>query len=63
MSRACLGCHADTRSRHARWLPSPEQHLAAVTCPACHVPAARRMVDIRCHRADREKLEGLFLGR
>ena len=46
MSRACLGCHADTGSRHARWLPSAGQHLAAVTCPACHVPAARRRVDI-----------------
>jgi predicted CXXCH cytochrome family protein len=47
MSRACIGCHTGTAGRHARWLPSAEQHFKAVTCPACHVPSARRRVDIK----------------
>lgn len=55
MSRACVGCHGNTGVRHARWLPSAELHLKAVTCPACHVPAARRRVGIKFFDQDRKQ--------
>lgn len=47
MTRVCRGCHAGIADSHARWLPEPDLHLRSVTCPACHVPAARRRVDLR----------------
>lgn len=47
MARVCRGCHAGFEGDHARWLPEAELHLRSVSCPACHVPAARRRVDLR----------------
>ena len=47
MTRVCRGCHPKIEGSHARWLPEPELHLRSVSCPACHVPAARRRVDLR----------------
>ena len=47
MTRVCRGCHAKIESTHARWLPEAGLHLRSVSCPACHVPAARRRVDLR----------------
>jgi len=47
MTRVCRGCHPKIEGTHARWLPEPELHLRSVSCPACHVPAARRRVDLR----------------
>lgn len=47
MTRVCRGCHAGIEGTHARWLPEAELHLRSVACPACHVPAARRRVDLR----------------
>lgn len=47
MTRVCRGCHPGIENTHARWLPEAELHLRSVSCPACHVPAARRRVDLR----------------
>lgn len=47
MTRVCRGCHDGIEETHARWLPEPELHLRSVSCPACHVPAAQRRVDVR----------------
>ncbi len=43
---ACLGCHEDAKGAHKEWLPNAGLHLQAVSCAACHAPAARRRVDL-----------------
>ena len=43
---ACLGCHENAMSAHKKWLPNAGLHLQAVSCPACHAPAARRRIDL-----------------
>ncbi len=43
---ACLGCHQGAELAHKEWLPNAGLHLQAVSCPACHAPAARRRVDL-----------------
>lgn len=43
----CLGCHAGALSAHEKWLPNAKRHLQAVSCPACHAPAAQRQIDLR----------------
>jgi hypothetical protein len=49
LKNACLGCHAGTLAAHQGWLPNTERHLDAISCPACHVPEARRRVDLRLY--------------
>lgn len=55
MTRVCRGCHAKIEVTHARWLPESELHLRSVSCPACHVPAARRRVDLRFFNRSRKQ--------
>lgn len=43
---ACTGCHADVLDQHKTWLPNAALHFEAVSCPACHVPNAKRKVDL-----------------
>lgn len=49
LKNACLGCHQDTLAAHQAWLPNAERHFDAVSCPACHSPAAKRKVDLRLY--------------
>jgi cytochrome c554/c'-like protein len=43
---ACTGCHADVLEQHKTWLPNAALHFDAVSCPACHVPNAKRKVEL-----------------
>lgn len=45
----CFGCHAGALPAHQAWLPNAELHLKTVACPACHVPDAKRRVDLRLY--------------
>ncbi len=49
LKNACLGCHPDALTAHQTWLPNSERHFDAVSCPACHVPGAKRKVDLRLY--------------
>ncbi len=49
VKNACLGCHPATVLAHQTWLPNAERHLESISCPACHVPAAQRRVDLRLY--------------
>jgi len=55
MTRVCRGCHLKIEDTHARWLPEPTLHLRSLACPACHVPAARRRVDVRFFDQNRKQ--------
>jgi cytochrome c3-like protein/doubled CXXCH motif protein len=46
---ACLTCHQDAQASHQKWLPNAGRHFDAVSCPACHSPAAKRKVDLRLY--------------
>ena len=46
---ACLECHQDAQASHQKWLPNAKRHFDAVSCPACHSPAAKRKVDLRLY--------------
>jgi len=43
---ACFGCHAGVLESHQKWLPNAALHFEAVSCPACHVPTAKRKIDL-----------------
>lgn len=47
LREACLGCHADAPSAHARWLPNAKLHFEVVACAACHAPNAGKRVELR----------------
>jgi predicted CXXCH cytochrome family protein len=49
LKSACLECHQDAQASHQKWLPNAKRHFDAVSCPACHSPAARRKVDLRLY--------------
>jgi len=49
LKSACLGCHQDAQASHQKWLPNAKMHFDAVSCPACHAPAAKRKVDLRLY--------------
>jgi hypothetical protein len=49
LKNACLGCHTTVLAAHKTWLPNTERHLEAISCPACHSPAAQRRVDLRLY--------------
>ncbi len=49
LKSACLGCHQGALATHQTWLPNAGRHFDAVSCPACHSPAARRKVDLRLY--------------
>jgi hypothetical protein len=49
LKNACLGCHPDAQADHQKWLPNAKRHFDAVSCPACHSPAAKRKVDLRLY--------------
>jgi hypothetical protein len=49
LKNACLGCHQDAQANHQKWLPNAKRHFDAVSCPACHSPAAKRKVDLRLY--------------
>jgi hypothetical protein len=49
VKNACLGCHPATVATHQGWLPNAARHLETISCPACHVPAAKRRVDLRLY--------------
>ena len=51
LKEACLGCHAGAADAHRVWLPNAGRHLEAVSCAACHAPAAQRRVELRLHDA------------
>ena len=46
---ACLACHQGALASHQTWLPNAARHFEAVSCPACHAPAAKRKVDLRLY--------------
>ena len=43
---ACTGCHAGVLEQHRTWLPNAALHFEVVSCPACHVPGAKRRVEL-----------------
>lgn len=45
----CLACHKDAPNQHKDWLPNTERHFDAISCPACHAPAAQRRVNLRLY--------------
>ena len=47
MRETCLSCHQDAAAKHQGWLPNTARHLAAISCPACHAPDAKRRVNLR----------------
>ena len=49
LKSACLECHQDAQASHQKWLPNAKRHFDAVSCPACHSPAAKRKVDLRLY--------------
>lgn len=49
LKNACLGCHQDAQASHQKWLPNAKRHFEAVSCAACHSPAAKRKVDLRLY--------------
>jgi nitrate/TMAO reductase-like tetraheme cytochrome c subunit len=49
LKNACLGCHQGALDTHQTWLPNAGLHFDAVSCPACHSPAAKRKVDLRLY--------------
>jgi Cytochrome c554 and c-prime len=49
LKNSCLGCHSDALDVHAEWLRNAGLHFDAVSCSACHVPGARRKVDLRLY--------------
>ncbi len=46
---ACLGCHKNAVVQHKDWLPNAERHFAAISCPVCHAPDAKRQVNLRLY--------------
>lgn len=42
----CLGCHTEATASHRKWLPNVDLHFSVVSCPVCHVPTAKRRVDL-----------------
>jgi hypothetical protein len=42
----CLGCHTEAIASHRSWLPNVDLHFSVVSCPVCHVPQAKRVVDL-----------------
>jgi predicted CXXCH cytochrome family protein len=46
---ACLSCHKNAVDEHKDWLPNTERHFEAISCPACHAPAAQRRVNLRLY--------------
>jgi predicted CXXCH cytochrome family protein len=49
MKDTCLACHKNAVDAHQDWLPNTERHLEAISCPACHSPAAQRRVNLRLY--------------
>lgn len=47
LRETCLKCHGERMREHKEWLPNSALHLEAVACPACHVPGARRVIDLQ----------------
>lgn len=45
----CIRCHATDLDAHGKWLPNAKLHHEAVSCAACHAPAAPRMLDLRLY--------------
>ena len=56
LKNACLGCHTGAMPAHQAWLPNAERHLEVVSCPACHAPAAQRMVVLRLYDSVAQEL-------
>lgn len=48
---ACIGCHGDREKTHKAIFPNAARHLEAISCAACHAPAAQRKVDLRLYDA------------
>jgi hypothetical protein len=46
---ACLNCHKEAISQHKDWLPNTGRHFAAISCPVCHAPQAKRRVNLRLY--------------
>jgi hypothetical protein len=55
---ACFGCHAGVLESHQKWLPNAALHFEAVSCPACHVPTAKRKVDLMLIDSSNMKARG-----
>ncbi len=52
---ACIGCHEGAKRAHKEWLPNAGLHLQAVSCAACHAPAARRKVDLMLYDGETQR--------
>ncbi len=46
---ACVTCHDKVVQSHETWLPNAQRHFAAISCPACHSPGAKRRVNLRLY--------------
>jgi mono/diheme cytochrome c family protein len=46
---ACYGCHQNLLRAHQEWLPNAATHLRVISCAACHVPNAKRRIDLRLY--------------
>ncbi len=46
---ACTGCHNETETKHAKWLPNAQLHLSVIACAACHSPNAGRGIRLRLY--------------
>lgn len=42
----CLGCHTEALGSHRTWLPDVDLHFSVVSCPVCHTPQAKRVVNL-----------------
>ena len=49
LKTACFGCHPDSLAAHQSWLPNAARHFESVACTACHVPGAKRRIDLRLY--------------
>ncbi|HUC63034.1 MAG TPA: hypothetical protein VMF53_13860 [Alphaproteobacteria bacterium] len=53
----CLGCHKGALEAHRKWLPNVDLHFDVVSCVACHVPNARRRVDLVLFNSGTQKAD------
>jgi len=51
----CLGCHTEALTSHGTWLPNAQLHFDMVSCPVCHTPRAKRVVNLILYNSATQK--------